>query len=159
MTMENEFVPEASVPANLDVTQETPTPETKGIVETLVDAVTPEEAPAPSPEQAAEGAPTPRTMEVIQKEYQQTCFMAGDQQYQMKIMGENLDRINAKLKELNNEAAQMATAQARQSAEDKARAEKIGAEKLAAAQEKRARKAAANAAEQTEAPAPTETLQ
>lgn len=46
----------------------------------------------------------PRGMEEIQKEYNQVCNQAGDFQYRIKVMKNDLNQINQKLMELNHEA-------------------------------------------------------
>lgn len=47
----------------------------------------------------------PRTMEEIQKAYQQLCANAGQCQYQIFALNEELTRINEGLKAVNNEGA------------------------------------------------------
>lgn len=52
-----------------------------------------------------------RSLEEIQQEYQGVCCKAGHSQYQVHVYQLELERLNAKLRELNMEAAN-ASAQA-----------------------------------------------
>ncbi len=47
----------------------------------------------------------PRDKEVISKEYGEVCAMAGDKQYRIEILKNELVQLNNKLFELNQEAA------------------------------------------------------
>lgn len=47
----------------------------------------------------------PREMQEINQEYQQQSFKAGVLQYQIKILGKELDLANNRLELVNNEAA------------------------------------------------------
>lgn len=47
----------------------------------------------------------PRTMAEIQGAYQQLCSNAGQVQYQMNILSQELDALNVQLRAVNNEAA------------------------------------------------------
>ena len=47
----------------------------------------------------------PRELDAIQKEYQNTCFNAGQVQYQISVYKHELEMINERLLAINNEAA------------------------------------------------------
>lgn len=47
----------------------------------------------------------PRALEEIQKEYQTICFNAGQVQYQLSVYNQELDTLNKRLFNINNEAA------------------------------------------------------
>jgi hypothetical protein len=49
----------------------------------------------------------PRELEEIQKEYQETCFKAGQVQYQIDVLTKELKTLNEKLYSVNVEAAQL----------------------------------------------------
>jgi len=50
-------------------------------------------------------APPPRAMEEIQAEYNRLSGQAGQNQYQAYVLGKDLERINQRLVEVNQEAA------------------------------------------------------
>ena len=47
------------------------------------------------------------TLEEITKEYQQTCFQAGQVQYQITVLNRELDKLNDKLHNLNVDASKL----------------------------------------------------
>lgn len=47
----------------------------------------------------------PRTMEEIQKEYQQLCWNAGQAQYQINITSKELQKMNDRIEAVNREGA------------------------------------------------------
>ncbi len=50
-------------------------------------------------------APEPRELKVIQDEYNQLSLRAGQNQYQTFVLGQDLNQINQRLVEVNQEAA------------------------------------------------------
>ena len=53
----------------------------------------------------AQEAPPPRAMEEIQAEYNRLSGQAGQNQYQAYVLSKDLERINQRLVEINQEAA------------------------------------------------------
>ena len=53
-----------------------------------------------------------RTIDQIHQLYSQVCTKAGHLAYQIKIMSEDLELVQAQLKSLNQEAARLAAEQA-----------------------------------------------
>lgn len=47
----------------------------------------------------------PRALAEIQKEYQERCFAAGQLQYQIKILSDELRKTNGRMEAISNEAA------------------------------------------------------
>lgn len=95
------------------------------------------EVPAPVSDTPVETTGTAmRAMADIQKEYDQIVSACGDLQYRITIMQEQLSQLNSRLKVINNEAAQV-------HALEESRKARHEAEKIAAAQAKRDRKAGA----------------
>lgn len=64
--------------------------------------------PKNRPRQISLPAPqtTPRNLEAIQADYQQTALQAGQSQYQVFVHSEDLKSLNQKLLNLNREAAE-----------------------------------------------------
>lgn len=54
-----------------------------------------------------------RTIPEIQQEYQQQCLRAGDLQYRIAVMVNDLDMVNDHMKALNNEAAAIKAAESK----------------------------------------------
>lgn len=61
-----------------------------------------------------------RTVESISREYSNGCVKAGDLQYKISVMSEDLSLLNKTLKDLNFEAASL---QAKTASEAKAKAD------------------------------------
>lgn len=104
----------------------------------------PAETEAGTPAPATETQePTPRTMQDINREYQQCCLHAGEAQYQLGVIAEGLERTNLRLRQLNNEAAKLQAKAAAADAANKANTAKQAEENLKKAEAKRLAKAAA----------------